>query len=104
MVPSIYGTAQRKLDARTRLAGSAPKGNIRGTRYRHAGARWDFSCVEQGLPVTSVSILKINECTIMIQVPKDMPRHVCTYVFRYCSWILTLLLDVHFNSVIWIDS
>ena len=80
-----YGTAQRQLDACMRSAGSAPKGNIRGTRYRCVGVHWDFSCVKQGLPVTNANILKISECTIMIQVPKDMHRHVCTYLARYCS-------------------
>ena len=90
-----YGTTQRQLDARTRSVGSAPKDNIRGPRYGRTGACWDFSCVEQGLPIISVNILKIPKCTIMIWVSKDMHEHVCTYVARYCSWILTLLLDVH---------
>ena len=39
---ATYGTAQRQLDTRTWLVGSAPKGNISTTRYGHAGARWDL--------------------------------------------------------------
>ena len=55
----VYGTAQWQLDNRMRSAGSAPKGDISTTHYGHAGAYWDFSCVEQSLPVTSVGVLKL---------------------------------------------
>ena len=55
------GTAQRQLDTYMRSAGSAPEGDISTTRYRHAGAHWNFSCVEQSLPATIASegVLKI---------------------------------------------
>ena len=55
----LYGTAQRQLDTRTWSPGSASKGDVSTTRYRHASARWDFSFVEQSLPVTSAGVLKI---------------------------------------------
>ena len=87
-----YGTTQRQLDARTRSAGSAPEGNIRGTRYGCAGTCWDFSCVEQGSLVTSASTLKIPECTIMIRVPKDTYARTCLYLRSQI-----LLLDSHFT-------
>ena len=54
-----YGTAQRQLDACMQAAGSLPKGHISTARYGHVGARWDFSHVEQSLPVMSAGCLRI---------------------------------------------
>ena len=51
-----YSTAQRQLDTRMRVAGSAPDGDI----SKGMSAHWDFFCVEQSLFVTSAGILKIT--------------------------------------------
>ena len=56
---TYYSTAQRQLETHMWSAGSAPKGDISTTHYRHAGARKDFSCVNQSLPVRSADVFKI---------------------------------------------
>ena len=47
-----YGTAQRYTH--TQSLGSAPVGDICSAHYEHACACWDYSYVEQNLPVTCV--------------------------------------------------
>ena len=63
-----YGTAQRQLDACMQAVGSLPEGDISTTHYGHVGARWDFSCVEQSLPVTSAGFLRIPTHAVYYQV------------------------------------
>ena len=56
-----------KHDAHMRSVGSAPKGDISTTHYDHAGACWDFSSVEQSLPITSTGALKISTHAVYYQ-------------------------------------
>ena len=63
-----YGTAQKQLDTRIRSAGLALEGDISTTRYKHAGAHLDFSCVKQSLPVILpvMSVVDLNARTCYI--------------------------------------
>ena len=47
--------------------GAAGEGDISSTRYKHAGGHWDFSCVEQSLPVTGAGVLKIPALAVHYQ-------------------------------------
>ena len=59
-----YGTAQRQLDARTRVAGSAPEGDISTGMPVPAGI---FPVSSQACPVTSAGIVKIPAHAVYYQ-------------------------------------
>ena len=82
---SHYGTAQRKLDTCMRSVDSVPEGYISTTRYGHVGAHWDFSCVKQSLPVTSVDVLKRLHMLYAI-------KHTHKEIQGRCHLVVTRLL------------
>ena len=51
----------------TRLVSLEPKCDICSTHYKHAGTSWEFSCIEQSLPVCNMCILKIPALAVHYQ-------------------------------------
>ena len=74
-----YSTAQRYLDTHTRLVSLEPKCDICSTHYKHAGTRWEFSCIKQNLPVC-------NMCMCILKLPTLAVRYQAyTYVICMCE-------------------